>query len=199
MFEQKVARTAIGAIRAVAGSQKTRSNIKAFCQQKVEPEFQKTKSIAKTEYGEYKKEIKNSLEIHMSFEFISKSLPAKYRTLFITTMAPISHIAKKAAEEREDLNRQKFKTEVGKELKATMITEGALYCAKNIVKKLPPLQKTAITVAMCGISHYLVNNEYINKEISRQKEIIKKETDEAIKKANENKGTENSTNGGCRY
>lgn len=169
------------------------SNAQIFYQQKVEPKVQKAKSIAKTEYGEYKKEIKNSLEIHMPLEFISESLPAKYRTLFITTMAPISHIAKKAAEEREDLNRQKFKTEAGNELKASLMTEGVLYCAKNIVKKLPPLQRTVITAAICGTSHYLVNNKYIDKEISRKKEIIKKE------KANENKGTENSANRGCRY
>ena len=190
MLGQKVARTTIGAIRAVAGSQKTLNNAtilyninirprvltmenaalekcneyasktKEFCQrkveqqfntfteksrecvsnaqtfyqQKVEPKLQKAKSIAKTEYGEYKKEIKNSLEIHMPLEFISESLPAKYRTLFITTMAPISHIAKKAAEEREDLNRQKFKTEAGNELKATLMTEGVLFSWKNLRK-----------------------------------------------------------------
>ena len=88
---------------------------------------------------------------------------------------------------------------------------------------MPQLQQLLITTAVGSASDYLVNNEYINKEISRQKEIIKKEADEAIKKANEflnkkaneilnekaneilskkankNKGTENSANRGCRY
>lgn len=236
MLGQKVARTTIGAIRAVAGSKKIQngivapckqnigptlsiiknttleksrecaSNAQAFYQQKVEPQFQKAKSIAKTEYGKYKKEVKSSFETHAPLGIISELLPAKYKAPFIATMSPVSHIVKKAVKEREDFNWQKFKTEVGNELKATAMTEGALYCAKNIVKKLPPLQKTAMTVAICGTSHYLVNNEYINKEISRQKENLKKEKDKAIKKAseilnkrtNKNKGTTNSTDRGCR-
>ena len=154
---------------------------KAFYQENIKPKAPKIRRTIATECNKYEKELKNSFLI----QTVSKSLPKKYSDLFVTVMPPISHIAKKAIEERKNFNMQKFKEEVVKELKATAITEATIRCAKNTIRKLPPSQQLLITTAVGSASDYLVNNEYINKEISRQKEIIKKEADEAIKKANE--------------
>lgn len=207
MLTTKAAKAARIATRAVAGSKKTLDNTtifynrnirprvstiknatvekskeyahnaKPFYQQNIEPKVPKIKRTIATEYSKYKKELKNSFGIQAASEL----LPKKYSDLFVTAMPPISHIAKKAVEERKNFNRQKFKTEVVNELKATAITEATLRCAKNTIRKLPPLQQIAITTAVGSTSDYLINNEHIKKVASRTKETFKERTNK-IKK-----------------
>lgn len=139
MSKQKVARTTIGAIRAVAGSKKTRSNTmtfcqqkvkpqvqkakntvvtksrecasnaQAFCQQKVKPQFQKTKNTVVTKSKEYAHEFQNSTAVHGSVEAASKFVPPQYKSVFTAITPPILHITTKVI--GENLPSQKSNTD----------------------------------------------------------------------------------------
>lgn len=125
MLGQKVARTTIGAIRAVAGSKKIQngivapckqnigptlsiiknttlkksrecaSNAQAFYQQKVEPKVQKAKNTVVAKSKEYPHEFLNSTAVHGSVEAASKFVPPQYKSVFTTITPPILHITTK--------------------------------------------------------------------------------------------------------
>lgn len=125
MFEQILARTAIGLIRTFAVSEKTQknmnafyqrevepevqkakntleekytecaSNAQAFCRQKVEPQLQKAKNTLAEKSNEYSHEFLNSTAVHGSVETVSKFFPPQYKNVFTTIAPPILHVTTK--------------------------------------------------------------------------------------------------------
>ena len=126
MFEQQVARTAIGAARTLAGSKRFRNgivqnigpalstmtnataeklneyayNLEELYQRNIRSRVSKIKDITATESKKYAHELQNSTIIHVPLHNISKIIPPQYRESFMMIAAPTSHIALKAIKER---------------------------------------------------------------------------------------------------